>query len=401
MRMKDSGIEWIGEIPQDWKICRTKFLCDISTGNKDTINRVDDGYYPFFVRSKNIERIDTYSFDGEAVLTAGDGDIGKIFHYIKGKFDFHQRVYKLSGFKNIIGKYFYYYISVNFLKELDKYNAKTTVDSIRLPWLLNFPVLVPNIQEQQRIADFLDCKCERINNIIEKQQQVIEMLKLYKQSIITEIVTKGLNPNVTMKDSKIDWLDKIPQHWTVKRVKYLLFEINERSESGTEEPLSMSQKLGIVKSSDMEIPNPASSYVGNKKVYVNDLVFNKLKAHLGVFALSEYDGIVSPDYSVYRSYENVSPKYLEYLFKTPQCIGELKKYIRGVAAGLSRLYTGDLFSIKVPVPPFEEQKRISDFIADKCVRIDSAIEKKQKLIEKLADYKKSLIYEAVTGKLEV
>ena len=129
---KDSGIEWVGVIPTDWDITRLRFLCEITTGDKDTVNSIDDGQYPFYVRSPNIERINSYTFDGEAILTAGDGvGAGKVFHYANGKFDFHQRVYNLHEFKKITGKYLFYYMQENFIKEIEKGNAKSTVDSIR------------------------------------------------------------------------------------------------------------------------------------------------------------------------------------------------------------------------------------------------------------------------------
>ena len=111
--MKDSGVEWIGEVPEHWEVKRTRFLCKIQTGDKDTVNRIDDGQYPFYVRSPKVERIDSYSFDGEAVLMAGDGvGAGKVFHYANGKFDYHQRVYNLHNFKDVSGLYYFYYISI-------------------------------------------------------------------------------------------------------------------------------------------------------------------------------------------------------------------------------------------------------------------------------------------------
>lgn len=227
-------------------------------------------------------------------------------------------------------------------------------------------------------------------------------MKAYKLSLITEAVTKGLNPDVKMKDSGIEWIGEIPEKWKVIRIKWLLNERKERSETGTEEPLSMSQKYGLIPTKEMDIiPNMAPTYVGAKVVYPNDLVFNKLKAHLGVFFVSKYYGLVSPDYAVYNSTGKADLKYLEYLFKTPQCILEFRKKSSGIAEGLTRLYTSGLFSIYCPFPEKSEQKQIADYLDKKYSAIDSAIEKKQAIIEKLKEYKKSLIYEVVTGKKEV
>ena len=174
---KDSGVEWLGEIPSSWNIKRLKFLGNIKTGEKDTVNSIDDGKYPFFVRSQTVERIDTYSHEEEAVLTAGDGGVGKVFHYINGKFDYHQRVYKVSKFREIIGKYLFYYMKSFLYEEVIKLSAKTTVDSLRLPMFLNFPIIYGEIEVQQRIVEFLDRKTSEIDQAIAQKQRLIELLQ--------------------------------------------------------------------------------------------------------------------------------------------------------------------------------------------------------------------------------
>ena len=205
-----------------------------------------------------------------------------------------------------------------------------------------------------------------------------------------------------MKDSGVEWIGEIPKNWGTIRVKQLLQERKERSVDGSEEPLSMSQKLGLVPTSMLDmVPNMAASFVGAKLTYVDDLVFNKLKAHLGVFSVSKYDGLVSPDYAVYYSTGKVHLKYLEFLFKTPQCIFEFRKRSTGIAAGLTRLYTDGLFAIECPFPDMKEQEAIVDYLNEKCGQIDRLIAIKQAKIEKLEQYKRSLIYEYVTGKREV
>lgn len=220
-KYKDSDVEWLGHVPFEWNILRLKHLCSISTGDRDNIHKSNDGEFPFFVRSKNIERINSYSFDGEAVLTAGDGDIGKIFHYVNGKFDFHQRVYKFSDFKNVNGRYFYHYISCHLADEVVKLSAKTTVDSLRLPMLQNFVFCVPPLIEQAKIINFVDHETAKIDTLIEKQQQLIQLLKEKRQAVISHAVTKGLNPNAPMKDSGMEWLGEVPEHWELVPLKYL------------------------------------------------------------------------------------------------------------------------------------------------------------------------------------
>ena len=266
----------------------------------------------------------------------------------------------------------------------------------------DFVVCVSPEKEQTSIIEKLNEKCAQINALISNVQTQIEKLKAYKQSLITEVVTKGLDLSVPMKDSGVEWIGEIPETWNTIRVKQLLKERKERSVDGSEEPLSMSQKLGLVPTRMMDmVPNMASSFVGAKLAYIDDLVFNKLKAHLGVFSVSKYDGLVSPDYAVYYSTGKVHLKYLEYLFKTPQCISEFRKRSTGIAAGLTRLYTDGLFAIECPFPNMDEQVAIVDYLNKKCSYIDQLMTIKQAKIEKLEQYKRSLIYEYVPGKKEV
>lgn len=188
--LKPSGIKWLGEIPQNARIIRLRFLSSIQTGDKDTVNRVENGKYPFYVRSPIVERIDTFSFDGEAILMAGDGvGAGKVFHYVNGKFDYHQRVYNIHNLKGVLGKFLYYYLRENFYKEIEQSNAKSTVDSIRLPMLLDFPIIVYPYDLQKEIVSFLDKKVAEIDAIIIKKQNIIQKLDAYKKSLIFECVT--------------------------------------------------------------------------------------------------------------------------------------------------------------------------------------------------------------------
>lgn len=400
--MKDSGIDTIGKIPTHWSLCRLRFLCKIMTGNQDTQNAVGDGIYPFYVRSPKIERANSYTFDGESILMAGDGaGAGKVFHHAFGKYAIHQRVYCFYDFNNIVPRYFYYFISNQFSLEIDKGSAKSTVASVRLPMLHNFVLCLPTTKEQTSIATYLDTQCAKIDEIIAQAKNSIEDYRQWKASIIYEAITKGLDQNIELKDSGIEWIGEIPADWAIIRVKNLLTEINDRSGTGLEQPLSMSQSLGVVPSSMIAVANPATSYIGAKIVQPNDLVFNKLKAHLGVFAVSSFTGLVSPDYAVYRANERVDPKFLEYLFKTPNCIQEFKKYITGVGAGLSRLYTNDLFNIKVALPVVSVQRHIVEYLNGFCSQADALIYEKQSLIDDLEAYKNSLIYEVVTGKRRV
>lgn len=188
--LRSSGIDWLGQIPKHWNVKRMRFLVKMTTGNKDTVNRDDSGLYPFYVRSPHIERINTYSFDGEAVLMAGDGvGAGKVIHYANGKFDFHQRVYCFYDFKDIEPYWLYLYLISNFRYKIEEGGAKNTVDSVRQPWLKDFPIAFPNFEEQKEIISFVKSECFKIDKQIARIKREIELLEEYKQSVVAEVVT--------------------------------------------------------------------------------------------------------------------------------------------------------------------------------------------------------------------
>jgi len=188
--LEPTETDWLGSIPRHWRVKRLKYLADICTGGRDTVDRKDDGAYPFFVRSQKPERIDTYSFDGEAVLTAGDGaGVAKVFHYVNGKFDYHQRVYKFSGFKEIAGRFFYYYFGSTLRYEAFRETAKSTVDSLRLPMLKNFPVVVPPPEEQEKIVAWIENEVDVFDKSILRAAKEIEIIREYRTRLIADVVT--------------------------------------------------------------------------------------------------------------------------------------------------------------------------------------------------------------------
>ena len=188
--MKDSGVEWLGMVPANWTTKRLRFLCDVTTGGKDTVNATPDGEFPFYVRSQEVERIDTYSADCEAVLTAGDGaGVGKVYHYANGKFDFHQRVYMMYNFRGVRGKFFYHYLQSLFAAVALDGGAKSTVDSLRMPVFKNFNITIPSLSEQDEIIGFIEERSFRIDTLITKTERSIELLREHRKALITAAVT--------------------------------------------------------------------------------------------------------------------------------------------------------------------------------------------------------------------
>lgn len=185
-QLKNSGIGWIGDIPTTWEVRRLRFLCNISTGNQDTQDNDPDGEYPFYVRSPIVEHSKKYTFDGSAILMSGDGaGAGRIFHIVDGKYGCHQRVYSMQNIHGIGRKLLYYYLQNRFYVSIETANSKSTVDSVRLPMLLDFPVLLPPQQEQEKLIIFLDAQIAKIDVILEKTRASIEEYKKLKHGHYT------------------------------------------------------------------------------------------------------------------------------------------------------------------------------------------------------------------------
>lgn len=295
--------------------------------------------------------------------------------------------------------------SVSYRSQVQKLVKGVKVFSITQAILKKTFLWLPPEDSQKKIANFLDQKTAQIDQAIAIKEQQISLLKERKQILSQNAVTQGLNPDAPMKDSGIDWIGQIPAHWEVKRLKYVLDERNERSKTGQEPLFMMSQIHGLVVRADFhDKAEIAASNIDNKIVYQNDLVFNKLKAHLGVFFKSTigYQGLVSPDYAVYQPKAYISDtKYLELLFRHPNYIKQFIIRATGIVEGLIRLYTDDLFDIAIPVPPEAEQLQILKFIETQSQKIDQAIELQQQQINKLKEYKTTLINSAVTGKIKI
>lgn len=422
--MKESNIKWIGTIPNNWMICRIKDVANLYTGNsiKDDEKKkyMDSTEARPYIATKDVEaiiytanyenglyvKLDDTSFkiakSGSTLMCIEGGSAGKKKTLLDRDVSF---VNKLCCFepKDVDGRFLFYFLcSPNFEEEFEK-NLSGLIGGVSVSNLRTIQFVKPStVEEQIQIADYLDSECEKIDCVIRETKKTIEEYKNFRRSVITQIVTQGLQLKIKTKNSNYQWIGEIPENWEEIRIKWLLEERKERSETGTEEPLSMSQKYGLIPTKDMDsVPNMASSFVGAKIVHKGDLVFNKLKAHLGVFAVSEYEGLVSPDYAVYYSTGRADMRFLEFLFKTPQYICEFKKKSSGVGAGLTRLYTKDLFSIYCALPPMEEQEEIVTKIIDKVTAIDEIIKEKEHIIEEMQSYKKSLIYETITGKRRV
>jgi len=411
---KDSGVEWLGAIPTNWRIKKLKYICKVGTGDKDTVNAVEGGKYPFFVRSQTIERINSYEADCEAVLTAGDGvGVGKVFHHYTGKFDFHQRVYMLSSFSDVYGRFVFYYLSNNFYKVALEGNAKSTVDSLRLPQFLNFEFSLPDLVVQKQIASFLDHETAKIDTLIEKQQQLIKLLKEKRQAVISHAVTKGLNPNVPMKDSGIEWLGEVPEHWGISN---LGFECSVKARLGWK-GLKAEEYVdeGFI---FLATPNIKGAEIDFKNVnYITEERYDESPEIM----LEEGDVLVTKDGSttgttnivrklhapatvnssiaVLRSKGKIDSNYLYYFFVSTYTQNIIKRIQGGM--GVPHLFQADLRKFSLLMPPLKEQKEVADNIDMRLPKFDSLITKAKDSILLMRERRTALISAAVTGTIDV
>lgn len=409
---QDSGIEWLGEIPNSWQVKKLKYLCKVTTGNKDTVNAVEDGKYPFFVRSQTVERINSIGADCEAVLTAGDGvGVGKVYHYYKGKFDFHQRVYMLYDFGDVIGRFVYYYLSSNFYKVALEGNAKSTVDSLRLPQFLNFAFSLPTIKEQDWIVDFLDHETAKIDTLIAKQEKLIELLKEKRQAVISHAVTKGLNPNVPMKDSGVEWLGEVPKHWSVSLIKYQCREITDGAhispelENGEHLFISIRDiKEGVINFEDTLLTSEKSyQYLVHTgcKPFAGDILFSK-DGTIGQTAItpSNINFVVASSLIIIRpNYFKVISEFLDLLLRSDVVQEQVESFVKGAA--LRRLSIQNLLKIWGVFPPIDEQEKIVEFVLFQLDKYKVLEDKAEKQVELLKERRTALISAAVTGKIDV
>lgn len=414
--MINSGIPWIGEIPEGWKVISfSNGILRMGTGlnprDNFELSKDADLYYVTIRNFKdgklyldsNCDRITpeawkmiqersqlrkgdilyaSISKDGQAYLLEDDATTWNINESV-----FCIRVNN-SYFNN---KYFYYHlIDAEFYKDLRIDATGTTFQSIKQNKLRMSSLCLPPLSEQEAIADFLDKKCAEIDQMVALQEKFIDELKAYKQSLITETVTKGLNPNAPMKDSGVEWIGEIPEGWEIKRLRYLCkFETGNQDtqDAKPEGAYPFYVRSPLVERSDKysfegESILMAGDGAGAGRVFHH--VYGKYAVHQRVYRLSNFSDVES----TYLYY------YISSLFQRVMDMGSAQSTVPSVRLPM-------LTNFVVCIPPVLEQQKNVSFLDKKCSEIDQLITIKQKKIEEYKDYKKSLIYEYVTGKKEV
>lgn len=429
--MKDSGVAWIDNIPKDWAIIPLKMVAEYRKGLSITKADLSETGIPVVSYGQIHSKLNSGThlsdnlirFVSPSYLSSNPSSIGKygdlLFADTSEDYEgIGNAVYLdtsecvFAGYHTIIvrptidmeRKYLAYLCRSDCWRSQLRARAfGIKVYSVTQTMLKSVSILLPPTSEQQKIVSILDLKCCQINDLIANGEAQIEKLKQYKQSVIAEVVTKGLDPTVPMKDSGVAWIGDIPAHWEVKRGKALFQETEARSIDGSEELLTVSQYTGITPRSQKNVNMfEALTLEGYKICEIGDIAANTMWLWAGAIGVSKYRGVISPSYNVYRqkSSEYV-PEYLDILLRAPMLVQEYASLSTGIRASRLRCYPKDFLNIRFPVPPLKEQEKILCFFAKKFAAVDRLISIKQDKIEKLEQYKRSLIYEYVTGKKEV
>lgn len=429
--MKDSGIMWFPYIPQNWSIKKLNHICTVITDYVASgsfadlaanVEYLDEPNYAMLIRTTDISdkghsskpvyiSEKSYQFLSNSNLFGGEILLPNIGASVGDVYIVPRLYEKMSLAPNSImlkteyvDKYFYYFFFCDAGKKSLLNIAKSTAQpKFNKTDLRQLKVIVPPIDEQHRIADFLDRKCAEIDRVLEKTRASIEEYKKLKQSVITQAVTKGIRGEREMKDSGIEWIGEIPREWEISLLKYSIKWKSVKG-YGQETILSLYRDYGVViKDSRDDNHNVTSLDTDTYKfVEIGDFVINKMKAWQGSMAVSNYNGIISPAYHVCQIINpNVFKRYFHHLMRNQLYIPEYTRLSTGMRIGQWDLSFDDFRNLPFIIPPMDEQIEIADYIDRKCSEIDTLISKKEQLITELEAYKKSLIYEYVTGKKEV
>ena len=419
-QMKDAGVKWIGDIPAEWDTIRFKFLHNgLNTGEaidkefwSDDINDTifyTAGLLPIHTTFTDFPEW-KYTTENDLLL-ARNGT--PYVYYPVSKSCYTDHIIRATIKEQVCKKFLQY--------SLQQSISSVTVSQVSIAtWSASLwneqTIPFPSLDEQKKIADYLDKKCAEIDTVITKTKETIEEYKKLKQSVITEAVTKGIRGNRHMKDSGIDWIGEIPSEWEIIPFRYALKEREEKnSPIKSTERLSLSIDLGVTLYAEKttNLDRFKDDFEQYKLAHIGDLVMNSMNMIVGATGVSKYDGCVSPAYYTFYDEveDHITARYCEYIFRSKtmlRVLYSLGKGIYAIVRGDDRVNTcrlkvskEDLKSIKIPFPCIDEQRKIVTYLDQKCAEIDTLIAKKTALLEEMETYKKSVIYEYVTGKKEI
>jgi type I restriction enzyme S subunit len=417
----DSGKLSFGHIPEHWQTKRLRFACEViqtgSTPSQDFIGNADETTVNWFtpgdftgtlellesgrkVCEKSLRSGEVRLFPSGTVFVVGIGTIGKV-GFIRTPASANQQVNALVPRQDTHSAFLALQLSVCG----DLMNAwanSSTLPILNQQRMGDIPIIVPPLPEQVAIADFLGRETAKIDALVAVKEKVLEVLAEKRRVLITHAVTRGLNPNVPLRDSGLHWLGQIPAHWETERARWLFRERDERSQKGDEELLTVSHLTGVTRRSEKDVNMfEAESTEGYRICHTGDLVINTLWAWMGAMGVSPLHGIVSPAYNVYTPCERLVPAYVDALVRMPVFAREATRFSKGVWSSRLRLYPEGLFEIWMPVPPLEEQHAIVAHINRETAKLDALRAAAERTVELLKERRAALIAAAVTGQIEV
>ena len=418
--MKDSGAKWIGQIPTHWKSDKLKY----HLRRKEPKNPGDMTVLSLY---RELGVIPKDSRDDNHNMTSEDTSKYKYVkpgNFVVNKMKAWQGSVAVSDYEGIVSpayyvyeftdnlyykRYFHYLLRGCYKDEFMRLSGGMRVGQWDLSSedLDNTLVIIPPIDEQRKIAEFLDKKCEEVDGLIADIQAQIDTLEQYKRSTITEAVTKGLNPTAEMKDSGYEWIGESPKSWKFIRGRYLFKQRSTKGNLKNLELLSPSQKFGVVPQTYLEEMTTQNvvkvredtNLETFKTIHVGDFCIS-LRSFQGGFEYSKYEGVVSSAYQVFYPIVPIYDGYYKFLFKDKSFIEKMNSYTISFRDGKNIAFE-DFGNTYIPYPPIDEQKAIAEYLDKKCAEIDACIEEKKQQISVLETYKKSIIFEYVTGKKEV
>ena len=423
-KYKASGVEWIGEIPVHWAMKRLKYLASlISKGTTPTtIGReiLDQGEIRFIkgenIVDNQIELKPEYYIDEETnqmlkrsqlkeddLLFVIAGTIGKVGFVRTNHLpaNTNQAISFIRLHKKELPEFIYYWLQSDNIQKITWLEVvQSAQPNLSMENLGNLYIPYPNIAEQAQIANFLNRKAGQIDELIRSKERRIELLQEQRTALINQGVTKGLDPNVEMKPSEVEWIGEIPVHWEVVRNKFIFQQIRDISYPNL--PLLSIGIKGIIPKSQTDQKDVSSVDKSlYKRVKIGDIAFNVMTVWKGGIGMSDYEGIVSPAYQVCRSVTKLVPKYFHYLFRTDlyKAIFDMASY--QVVDQRHNLYYEHFKNISAICPSFSEQAQIANFLDHKTQQIDELVATEHRKIELLKEYRQSLISEVVTGKIDV
>lgn len=399
--MRDSGIPWIGEVPEGWEFSKIKYHCTMKSGDNITaLDISDNGEYPVYGGNGLRGFYKIYNKNGNHILIGRQGALAGNVHLVNGKFWATDHAVIVTLKNDVFINYFFRMLeSMN----LNQYAFDTAAQpGLSVSRIMNLNIVLPNLKEQHRIADFLGSKCSEIDTLIEHLRARMESAKEYKKAVITEAVTKGLDKDAKMKDSGVEWIGEIPDGWKVVRFKHIasiksnLVQPDKYMKYPQIAPDNIEKDTGRLLSHQTVEESGVIS--GNHLFYRGQILYSKIRPNLNKLTVAPFDGLCSAD--MYPIESKLPTLFMVYSMLSTYFVSQVSLIIQD-RVKMPKINQEELGEIKVAVPSQQEMLTIADYLDSKCSEIDALLQNYEYQIATLEEYKKSLIYEYVTGKKEV